>query len=106
MVNRYGPFVDANIVTPVNESETIVDTEWYFLKDTQFTGAHEKDLEISHRIQDEDVALCERVQEGMHSTAVKSGRYVPAVETGIYRFHEIYLSEMGMMPPGPETESL
>ncbi|KAK4483759.1 hypothetical protein RD792_010961 [Penstemon davidsonii] len=88
MINRYGPWMDTNLVLPLGprKCEVIFD---YFL-DASLTGDStfiEKSLEESERVQQEDVILCEAVQKGLESPAFNVGRYSPSVEMAMHHFH-------------------
>ncbi|KAF5206858.1 Choline monooxygenase protein [Thalictrum thalictroides] len=88
MINRYGPWMDTNLVLPLgpNKCQVIFD---YFLEpslkdDKAFI---EKSLEDSEKVQIEDIALCEGVQKGLESPAYCTGRYAPTVEKAMHHFH-------------------
>ncbi|KAL5699626.1 choline monooxygenase [Ranunculus cassubicifolius] len=88
MINRYGPWMDTNLVLPLgpNKCQVIFD---YFLEpslkdDKAFI---DKSLEDSERVQIEDIALCEGVQKGLESPAYCTGRYAPTVEKAMHHFH-------------------
>ncbi|KAK9097804.1 hypothetical protein Syun_024849 [Stephania yunnanensis] len=88
MVNRYGPWMDTNLVLPLgpNECQVIFDyfLEAAFMDDKDFI---EKSLEESKRVQMEDIVLCEGIQKGLESPAYRSGRYAPTVEKAMHHFH-------------------
>ncbi|XP_078175530.1 choline monooxygenase, chloroplastic-like isoform X1 [Carex rostrata] len=88
MINRYGPWMDTNLVIPLcsRKCQVIFD---YFLD-----PAHVEDesfvlrsLEESERVQVEDIELCEGVQRGLESPAYHCGRYAPSVEKAMHHFH-------------------
>ncbi|KAI3893909.1 hypothetical protein MKW92_022366 [Papaver armeniacum] len=88
MINRYGPWMDTNLVLPLgpNKCQVIFD---YFLEaslkdDKVFVS---QSLEESERVQMEDITLCEGVQKGLKSPAYSSGRYAPTVEKAMHHFH-------------------
>lgn len=95
MINRYGPWMDTNTVLPLapNWCSVLFD---YFLpsemaNDKEFI---KRSLADSHIVQEEDIELCERVQEGLHSPSYDIGRYAPKVETPMYRFHATLFKEL------------
>lgn len=95
MINRYGPFMDINIVYPVNHEECVVIIEWFIKKEL----AEQKEfilnsLKQSDRVQQEDVGLCEGVMRGMLSDAYEVGRYIPSKELPMYHFHQTLLKDM------------
>ncbi|XP_021616862.1 choline monooxygenase, chloroplastic isoform X2 [Manihot esculenta] len=88
MINRYGPWMDTNLVVPLGPTKCQVIFD-YFIE-----GSHkddkafiEKSLEDSERVQMEDVMLCEGVQRGLETPAYCSGRYAPTVEQAMHHFH-------------------
>lgn len=83
MINRYGKWLDTNIVWPVNEKECVVDFVWSV--DKSLLGADqakgvEESIKQSDQVQQEDVWLCERVQAGLQSDGYDVGRYAPTIE--------------------------
>ncbi|XP_028052848.1 choline monooxygenase, chloroplastic [Camellia sinensis] len=88
MINRYGPWMDTNLVLPIGSRKCQVIFD-YFLdaslkEDIAFI---ESSLEDSERVQMEDIILCEGVQRGLESPAYCSGRYAPSVEKAMHHFH-------------------
>jgi choline monooxygenase len=88
MFNRYGSLMDTNLVVPIDERNCIVHIDYYYCPQST-TKVTELDLrKDSHRVQEEDVYLCENVQLGLESQAYDSGRYVPTVEHAMHDFHK------------------
>jgi choline monooxygenase len=56
----------------------------------------EESLQASHRVQLEDVALCESVQRGLGSSAYDTGRYAPAVEAPMHHFHRLLAADLSV----------
>ncbi|XP_024019931.1 choline monooxygenase, chloroplastic isoform X1 [Morus notabilis] len=88
MINRYGPWMDTNLVLPLGPKKCQVVFD-YFLEpslkdDKDFIN---RSLQDSERVQMEDVALCEGVQRGLESPAYCFGRYAPKVENAMHHFH-------------------
>ena len=46
----------------------------------------EEDQRFSDEIQREDIEICERVQEGLHSRSYVPGRLSPRRESGVWHF--------------------
>ena len=94
MVNRYGPWMDTNLVTPTSATTCTVTFE-YFLEPAFATDAAfvRESLAASHVVQMEDIELCEKVQRGMRSPGYEPGRYV-ALEKGMYHFHRKVWEDM------------
>ncbi|KDP36056.1 hypothetical protein JCGZ_10308 [Jatropha curcas] len=90
MINRYGPWMDTNLVLPLGTSkcQVIFDyfIEAYHKDDKAFI---EQSLVDSERVQMEDILLCEGVQRGLHSPAYSVGRYAPTVEKAMHHFHQL-----------------
>ncbi|GAA0155275.1 oxygenase [Lithospermum erythrorhizon] len=90
MINRYGPWLDTNLVLPLGPQKCQVIFD-YFLDASQkdnedFITASLKD---SEKVQIEDIFLCESVQKGLESPAYCSGRYAPSVEQAMHHFHSL-----------------
>ena len=87
MVNRYGPWMDTNLVTPTSATTCVVTFEYFLEPALANDAAFVRDsLAASHAVQMEDVELCEKVQRGMRSPGYAPGRYV-GLEKGMYHFH-------------------
>ncbi|MED6207559.1 hypothetical protein PIB30_036888 [Stylosanthes scabra] len=88
MINRYGPWMDTNLVLPLGPNKCQVVFDYYLehsLKhDTDFI---ELSLQDSEKVQIEDIVLCEGVQKGLRSPAYRVGRYAPKVEQAMHHFH-------------------
>ena len=93
MINRYGSYMDINVVEPDGPDACRVYFEWYvdesLLIDAAGRSTVEQCLKDSEQIQVEDIWLCERVQKGLHSSAYRNhvGIYSPQLEAGEYMFH-------------------
>ena len=96
-INRYGQWMDTNIVYPLGPDKCIVEFEWYVEEDMIGNIEKEEEKEVvkknlfidecindSEIVQFEDIHLCERVQKGLNSTGYKGreGRYAPNMEAG------------------------
>ncbi|KAJ8765492.1 hypothetical protein K2173_014614 [Erythroxylum novogranatense] len=90
MINRYGPWMDTNLVLPLGprKCQVIFDyfIEAHLKEDKTFI---ERSLRDSERVQMEDIILSEGVQRGLESPAYISGRYAPRVEQAMYHFHQL-----------------
>ncbi|KAI3416719.1 Choline monooxygenase [Psidium guajava] len=88
MINRYGPWMDTNLVLPLGPRKCRVIFD-YFLKDSLQDDKIfiERSLQDSEGVQMEDIVLCEGVQKGLESPAYRSGRYAPMVENAMHHFH-------------------
>ncbi|KAG7617832.1 Rieske [2Fe-2S] iron-sulfur domain [Arabidopsis thaliana x Arabidopsis arenosa] len=87
MINRYGPWMDTNLVLPLGPRKCKVVFDYFLdpsLKDDE--AFIKRSLEESDRVQMEDVMLCESVQRGLESQAYDKGRYA-LVEKPMRHFH-------------------
>uniref|UniRef100_A0A2N9IPB8 Choline monooxygenase, chloroplastic n=1 Tax=Fagus sylvatica TaxID=28930 RepID=A0A2N9IPB8_FAGSY len=90
MINRYGPWMDTNLVLPLGPRRCQVVFDYFLeasLKDDK--ALIERSLEDSERVQMEDIVLCEGVQRGLESPAYSTGRYAPTVEKAMHHFHSL-----------------
>jgi choline monooxygenase len=92
MINIYSEMMDVDVVLPLTDEtcEVIIDfycsPEYKLYKD----GYAVKDsITLSEIIQQEDIEICERVQEGMRSSSFSSGVYSAKREDGMFHFHKI-----------------
>ncbi|CAA7048834.1 unnamed protein product [Microthlaspi erraticum] len=89
MINRYGPWMDTNLVIPLGPRKCKVVFDYFLdpsLKDDE--AFIKRSLEESERVQLEDVVLCESVQRGLESPAYDKGRYA-LVEKPMHHFHSL-----------------
>jgi choline monooxygenase len=95
MINRYPDAADTNLVVPIGVDETEVIFDFYF-KDVS-SAARENNLAriaASEAIQEEDVAICRSVQQGLASRAYSAGRLSAAREAGEHLFHRLLYSDL------------
>ncbi|KAH9616530.1 hypothetical protein KSS87_019433 [Heliosperma pusillum] len=72
MINRYGPWMDTNLVLPLGPRKCKVVFDYFLdgsLKDDE--AFIDKSLKDSEQVQMEDIILCEGVQRGLESPAYK-----------------------------------
>jgi choline monooxygenase len=96
MLNRYGPILDTNLVVPLGHDRTRVIFDFYF-RDVDGAPAAEfieRSIAASHRVQEEDVRICESVQKGLGSPAYDRGIYAPKLETAAYHFHRLLAADL------------
>jgi len=94
MINRYGSLMDTNFVVPIDERNCIVHMDYYYDPQSTTNQMEEDSRNDSHRVQKEDIYLCENVQLGLESQAYDSGRYVPTVEHAMYDFHKTLFDQL------------
>ncbi|KAK2358713.1 choline monooxygenase, chloroplastic [Trifolium repens] len=90
MINRYGPWMDTNLVLPLGHNKCQVIFDYYLEPSLQVDRDFiEKSLQDSEKVQIEDIVLCEGVQKGLQSPAYSVGRYAPKVEQAMHHFHRL-----------------
>lgn len=88
MINRYGPWMDTNLVLPLGHNKCQVVFDYYLEPSLQGDRDFiEKSLQDSEKVQIEDIVLSEGVQKGLQSPAYSVGRYAPKVEQAMHHFH-------------------
>ncbi|CAK0764975.1 hypothetical protein CVIRNUC_003212 [Coccomyxa viridis] len=95
MINRYGSWMDTNIVQPAGPESCTVRFDWWLegkLGDSE--ALIEQSIAESEQVQHEDVALCEGVQRGLRSPAYSSGRYAPRFEAPMFQFHRLLHADL------------
>jgi len=100
MVNRYGPWMDTNLVRPLGPGRCEVVMEYWLDPeagggDPQFA---ERSLADSWRIHLEDVAISESVQRGVASRTYDRGRYSVAREGAMHLFHRNLAADLIRKP--------
>lgn len=88
MINRYGSYMDTNLVVPIDERNCIVHMDYYYCPKSVTKADETKSQKDSELVQQQDIYLCENVQLGLESQAYDSGRYVPLVEHPMHDFHK------------------
>lgn len=90
MINRYGPCMDTNWIVPLGPDRCAVEYQFFFRNGNDDADAFMKtSIEQADVTQQEDIAICESVQRGLHSESYDRGRYAPRVEMGEYHFHQL-----------------
>lgn len=98
MYNRYGPWLDVDIIKPLSANSCTVLKAWFL--ERSFGDPHtlqdfiDDSLKCSQVVHDEDVFLCENVQTGMSSLGYDRGRYVPQKQIATYHFHQRLASDL------------
>ncbi|KAI8521843.1 hypothetical protein Bbelb_015970 [Branchiostoma belcheri] len=94
LVNRYGPWLDINILLPLGPDRSLMIYDFYLkesfaeeMSETELAEFIEQSLKDSDQVQQEDTRVCEGVQRGMESTAFDVGRYAPGPEMPVHAFH-------------------
>ena len=95
MLNWYEGYLDTNLVVPLGIDRCRVIFDFYFAE----TGDAAKDynrqsIAVSHRVQEEDVDICEAVQRGLRSRAYNAGRLSVRREAGEHLFHRLLYADL------------
>ena len=100
MLNILPGRLQTNVILPAGREKTLVIFDYYFSEvDSAAAIRHiEEDIAFSDKVQEEDVLICEHVQQGLRSKAYDRGRFSVECEEGVYHFqallkrayHEVY----------------
>ncbi|MGZ3444322.1 MAG: aromatic ring-hydroxylating oxygenase subunit alpha [Myxococcaceae bacterium] len=96
MVNLYAGVMDTNVVFPLGPERCRVVIDFYF---AQLDGAEAqafaaRSVELGHRIQLEDVGICEQVQRGLGSRSYSTGRFSVRREVAVHHFHQLLAARL------------
>jgi choline monooxygenase len=95
MINSYAGAMDTNLVIPRGVDATDVVFDFYFEDASEAAQARNRaSIDVSERIQDEDVAICESVQRGLRSRAYGTGRLSVRREAGEHLFHRLLYGDL------------
>ena len=90
MLNVLPGRLQTNLVVPTAADRCRVVFEYYYDDAATEAGRAraEKDHEFSDLVQQQDVEICERVQEGLASGSYSRGTFSPAAESGVHHFQQ------------------
>jgi choline monooxygenase len=95
MVNAYEGVMDTNLVVPLGVDKCAVVFDYYFADTSPAAAAHHKEsITVSEKVQDEDMAICDAVQRGLHSRAYVAGRLSVRREAGEHLFHRLLHADL------------
>lgn len=95
MLNWYEGYLDTNLVLPLSVDRCRVIFDFYFADVSGAADEHNhKSIAVSHRVQEEDVDICEAVQRGLHSRAYQAGRLSVRREAGEHLFHRLLYADL------------
>jgi choline monooxygenase len=95
MINSYAGAMDTNLVIPRGIDATDVVFDFYFEDVSEAARARNAaSIDVSERIQDEDVAICVSVQRGLRSRAYGTGRLSARREAGEHLFHRLLYRDL------------
>lgn len=91
MLNLIPGRLQTNRVIPVDAAHCRVIFDYFYTditSDSAITKAR-ADMEYAHKIQLEDIGICEHVQRGLASRAYNKGRFSVECEEGVYHFQTL-----------------
>lgn len=91
MLNILPDRLQTNIVRPIDTDKTEVLFSYYYKNphSEKMKRIIKEDIDYSHRIQLEDIEICELVQKGLRSRAYNKGRFSVERENGVYHFQAL-----------------
>ncbi len=95
MINCYEGYMDTNLVLPLGVDKCRVIFDFYFADDSPEAHAHNmQSIEVSERVQTEDLDICVSVQRGLNSRAYGAGRLSVRREAGEHLFHRLLAADL------------
>jgi choline monooxygenase len=95
MINAYEGVMDTNLVLPLGTDKCAVIFDYYFADSSPAAEAHHREsIAVSEKVQDEDMAICDAVQRGLHSRAYVAGRLSVRREAGEHLFHRLLHADL------------
>jgi choline monooxygenase len=95
MINAYEGVMDTNLVLPLGVDKCAVIFDYYFADTSAAAEVHNKEsIAVSEKVQDEDMAICDAVQRGLHSRAYVAGRLSVRREAGEHLFHRLLYADL------------
>ena len=95
MLNVYDGYLDTNLVIPLAVDRTRVVFDFYFADVGEAArAANQRSMDVSARIQEEDLAICASVQRGLSSRAYGKGRLSVRREAGEHLFHRLLAADL------------
>lgn len=93
-INKYGPWIDVHTVSPLGPAECVVTFDYFLLQSIRASLTEDRlmaQLRASIDVQNEDIAICESVQQGLSSGGYNPGRYA-GPERASHHFHTLLAS--------------
>ncbi len=95
MINAYEGVMDTNVVVPLGADKCAVIFDYYFADTSPAAESHNREsIAVSEKVQDEDMAICDAVQRGLHSRAYVAGRLSVRREAGEHLFHRLLYADL------------
>ncbi|MDL1891415.1 aromatic ring-hydroxylating dioxygenase subunit alpha [Sphingobacteriales bacterium CHB3] len=91
MLNILPDRLQTNLVLPDGHDKCIVLFDYYYdeIESEAARRRAEADIEYSHKIQLEDIEICEHVQNGLQSNAYDKGRFSVEFENAVHHFQSL-----------------
>jgi choline monooxygenase len=91
MLNLYEGIMDTNLVIPLSPGRCRVIFDFYFadIEGPSARAFAQQSIAIGEQIQQEDVGICEEVQQGLASRTFDTGRFSVKREAAGYHFHRL-----------------
>jgi choline monooxygenase len=100
MINCYEGYMDTNYVIPVDADHCSVIFDFYFRDVSESRRAYNTEsVNVGNRVQDEDLGICEDVQQGLKSRAYGAGRLSVRREAGEQLFHRLLAADLKAQSP-------
>jgi choline monooxygenase len=95
MINCYAGYMDTNLVLPLDVDHCRVIFDFYFSDVSEAAREYNRQgVEVSDRVQGEDLGICEAVQRGLKSRAYGAGRLSVRREAGEHLFHRLLAADL------------
>jgi choline monooxygenase len=106
MINAYEGVMDTNLVLPMGVDKCAVVFDYYFGDVSEAALARNREsIAVSEKVQDEDMAICDAVQRGLHSAAYVAGRLSVRREAGEHLFHRLLHADLTRALAGEAVEA-
>ena len=92
--------MDTNLVIPVDADHCKVIFDFYFSDVSEARRQYnQQSVDVGHRVQEEDLGICEDVQRGLKSRAYGAGRLSVRREAGEQLFHRLLAHDLKRASP-------
>jgi len=104
MINCYQGYMDTNLVLPLDVDHCRVIFDFYFADVSEPSQEYnQQSVAVGARVQDEDLGICEAVQQGLKSRAYGAGRLSVRREAGEHLFHRLLAADLKRGLKGAEA---
>ncbi len=92
MLNILPNRLQTNLILPHGNNQTKILFDYYYhnLNSKKTKQLIQQDREFSDEVQDEDITICEKVQQGLNSGSYHAGRLCIKREMGVLHFQNLY----------------